>query len=110
MTYPELQVRVWRLASALQRAGIEAGDRVAFLCPNIPPMLEGHYAVPLINAVLVAINTRLSSDEICYILNHSGAKALCVDTELAKLIEPIKDRKSTRLNSSHSQISYAVFC
>src|SRR5262245_15351070 len=66
LTYPELLRRVWRLASALRAAGIEPGDRVAFLCPNIPPMLEAHYGVPLVNAVLVAINIRLSSDEICY--------------------------------------------
>jgi fatty-acyl-CoA synthase len=98
LTYPELLRRVWRLASALRGVGIEPGDRVAFLCPNIPPLLEGHYAVPLIGAVLVAINTRLSPDEICYILNHSGAKALVVDSELARLIEPIKGRlESTRL-------------
>jgi fatty-acyl-CoA synthase len=89
-TYPQLQTRVWRLASALRRAGVEPGDRVAILCPNIPPMLEAHYAVPLIGAVLVAINTRLSSDEICYILNHSGSRLLLVDTELATLIEPIR--------------------
>src|SRR5205823_3392071 len=91
-TYPQLQERVWRLASAMRRAGVRPGDRVAFLCPNIPPMLEAHYAVPLIGAILVAINTRLSPDEICYILNHSGSKALFVDSELAGLIEPIRGR------------------
>jgi fatty-acyl-CoA synthase len=91
-TYPQLQKRVWRLASALRKIGVESGDRVAILCPNIPPMLEAHYAVPLIGAVLVAINTRLSSDEICYILNHSGSKVLLVDTELGALIDPIADQ------------------
>lgn len=87
-TYPELQERVNRLASALLAAGIERGDRVAYLVPNIPPMLEGHFAVPLAGAILVAINTRLSAPEIAYILGHSGAKALVVDTELAHLVAP----------------------
>ena len=41
---------VHRLASALQGAGMQPGDRVAFLCPNIPPMLEAHYGVPMAGA------------------------------------------------------------
>jgi len=91
MTYPELNDRVHRLASALIAAGIEPGDRVAFLVPNIPAMLEGHFAVPLAGAILVAINTRLHPQEIAFILNHSGAKLLVVDSELARLVEPIRD-------------------
>src|SRR5690349_6904563 len=78
-SYPELAARVHRLASALRAAGIERGDRVAVLIPNIPPMLEAHFGVPLSGGVLVAINTRLSTDEIQYILTHSGAKGLIVD-------------------------------
>ncbi len=88
-TYPEMEERVNRLASALIAAGVQRGDRVAYLVPNIPPMLEGHFGVPLVGAILVAINTRLSSPEIRYILEHSGARVLVVDTELAPLIEPI---------------------
>jgi fatty-acyl-CoA synthase len=91
-TYPELEVRVNRLASALTKAGVERGDRVAFLVPNIPAMLEGHFAVPLVGAILVAINTRLSAPEVEYILDHSGASALVVDTELAHLVAPALER------------------
>ncbi|GIX47608.1 MAG: acyl-CoA synthetase [Candidatus Tectimicrobiota bacterium] len=89
-TYREFQQRVNRLATALQGVGVSKGDRVAFLCPNIPPMLEAHFGVPLAGAILVAINIRLSPDEIAYILNHSEAKVLCVDSELAHLIRPIR--------------------
>ena len=60
-TYPEMAERVNRLASALISAGVARGDRVAYLVPNIPAMLEGHFAVPLAGAILVAINTRLSA-------------------------------------------------
>jgi len=74
---------VGRLAGALRRAGIEPGDRVAFLAPNVPALLAAHFAVPMIRGVLVAINTRLSPAEVGYILNHSGAKLAFVDPELA---------------------------
>ena len=84
--------RVNRLASALQKAGVGKGDKVAFICPNINPMLEAHYAVPMIGAALVSVNIRLSAREIIYIVNHSDAKALFVDNEFASVVEPyIKD-------------------
>jgi fatty-acyl-CoA synthase len=74
---------VGRLAGALVRAGIEPGDRVAFLAPNVPALLVAHFAVPLVRGVLVAVNTRLSPAEVNYILNHSGAKIVFADPELA---------------------------
>ncbi len=58
-TYGDLEERVDRLASRLKDSGLEKGDRVAFLCPNTPPMLDAHFGVPLTGLVLVAINTRL---------------------------------------------------
>ncbi len=90
-TYQEFYDRAQMLASALKNEGIEKGDRVAFLSPNIPPLLEGHYGVPLAGAILVAINVRLAPQEILYILNHSGSKILFVDTAFYNLIEPIKN-------------------
>jgi fatty-acyl-CoA synthase len=88
-TYAGLKDRVLRLATALRRQGVEKGDKVAFLCPNIPPMLEAHYGVPLLSAVLVPINIRLSPQEISYILQDSGSKFLFVDTEFSGSVEPI---------------------
>ena len=88
-TYDELYARVNRLASALRKIGVAKGDKVAFLCPNTPPMLEAHYGVPMIGAALVSLNTRLSSRELSYIINHSDAKVLFVDNELAGLVKPI---------------------
>jgi len=81
-TYAELHERVNRLASALRDRGLERHDRVAALCPNVPALLELHHAVPAAGGVLVAINVRLSPDEIRYILEHSGARTLFVDAEL----------------------------
>ncbi|HEA68062.1 MAG TPA: long-chain-fatty-acid--CoA ligase [Desulfobacterales bacterium] len=88
-SYNEFFGRINRLASALLKIGIGKGDKVAFICPNTPPMLEAHFAVPMIGAVLVSINIRLSSQEILYIINHSDAKVLFVDNEFSGVVKPI---------------------
>lgn len=88
-TYQQFYARVKRLAWALLDAGIHKGDKVAILCPNIPQMLEAHFAVPMIGASLVPINTRLASAEISYILQHSNSKLLLVDSELGDLVAPV---------------------
>ena len=85
-TYADFNDRVNRLAGALRQAGVSRGDRVAFMLPNIPEMLEGHYGPMRLGAVLVAINIRLSAREIAYILNHSGAKVLVFDSEFADTV------------------------
>jgi fatty-acyl-CoA synthase len=89
LNYVELEERCNRLASALRDGGLEHHDRVAILAPNSPALLEAHYGVPLAGGVLVAMNTRLSSDEIEYILKDSGSKTLLVDAELKELVDPI---------------------
>jgi fatty-acyl-CoA synthase len=94
-TYPELRSRARRLASALAGVGVRKGDRVAVICPNIPAMLDAHYGIPLSGATMVPINTRLSSDEIAYILNHAGAKVLLIDTELAPTVERVLGQLET---------------
>ena len=88
-TYKEFYSRVNQLASALKSIGIQKGDKVAFICPNTPPMLEAHYAVPMIGAVLVSVNIRLASQEVCYIINHSESKAVFADNEFAGLVTPV---------------------
>jgi fatty-acyl-CoA synthase len=95
ITYGEFATQATRLARALQASGIAPGDRVAYLCPNLPETLLAHFAVPLAGAVLVAINTRLSSEEIRYILDHSGAKLLVVDSELTAVLEPVAGELAT---------------
>jgi len=86
-SYRELAERSWRLASALRSAGLAKGDRVAALLFNSPAMLEAHFGVPAAGGILVAVNNRLSGPEIGYILRHSGAKYLLLDTGLAAVAE-----------------------
>ena len=89
-TYGEFYARVNQLAGALKQAGVHRGDRVAFLVPNVPAMLEGHYGPLRLGAILVAINIRLSPREAAYILNHSGAKVLVFDAEFAPTVRAIQ--------------------
>src|SRR5208283_1486920 len=85
-TWSELQQRVHSFGSALQRAGVAPGDRVAVLARNGLLALEAHFAVPLIGAVLVMLNVRLQSGELATILNHSGAKILLGDDLVTPLL------------------------
>ncbi|WGF86412.1 acyl-CoA synthetase [Marinivivus vitaminiproducens] len=82
-SYAELFARCRRLASALAARGIGKGDTVAILAPNIPALLEAHYAVPMLGAVLNPLNTRLDAGALAFILNHGEARLLLVDRELA---------------------------
>ena len=94
-SYAELAGEAMRVALALRASGIEPGDRVAYLMPNLPEMLVAHFAVPLAGAVLVAINTRLSTEEVRYILDHSGAKLLVADAALAATVTPVAAELAT---------------
>jgi fatty-acyl-CoA synthase len=94
-SYARFGQEVERLAGALRRAGVAAGDWVAVLMPNTPIHLAVHFAAPLLQAPLVSINTRLAPAEIQYILEHSGAKILLVDPELVAPLDDIFPRVAT---------------
>ncbi|ANY87389.1 MULTISPECIES: acyl-CoA synthetase [Pseudomonas] len=79
--------RCRRLASALAGRGIGRGDTVAVMLPNIPAMLEAHFAVPMIGAVLNTLNVRLDAEAIAFMLQHGEAKVLITDREFHHVIE-----------------------
>ncbi len=111
-TYREFAERVNRLASQLRNNGMQKHDRVAFLCPNTPALLDAHFAVPAAGGILVAINMRLNSQEIGYILKHSGSTFLFVDAELYPMIEPLDTTgiQVVRIDDTDvSQDPYEVF-
>ena len=82
----ETYQRSRRLASALAGRGIGQGDTVAVMLPNIPAMLEAHFGVPMIGAVLNALNVRLDAEAIAFMLEHGEAKVLITDREFHKVI------------------------
>ncbi len=85
-TYREFGGRCRRLASALARRGVERGDTVAVMAPNIPAMLEAHYAVPALGAILNALNVRLDARTLAFCFDHGEAKVLITDPEFAPVI------------------------
>ena len=86
-TYAQYHARVSRLASGLQRMGIQPGDVVSTILPNVPSHAEAHFGVPACGAILNAINTRLDLDTVAYILEHAGARLALVDASLIELAE-----------------------
>jgi len=85
-TYAEFGRRARRLAAALRARDVGPGDTVAVLAPNTPPLLEAHYGVPLVGAVLNPLNVRLDAATIAFILEHGGAKVLIADTVFAATV------------------------
>jgi len=85
-TYARLLDRCVRLASALANLGVGRLDTVAIIASNIPEMIEAHFAVPMLGAVLNPLNTRLDAANIAFSLTHGGAKVLIVDGDYAPLV------------------------
>ncbi|HET7717213.1 MAG TPA: acyl-CoA synthetase [Bauldia sp.] len=75
-----------RLAAALRDLGIVRGSTVSVMLSNTPEMLEAHYAVPALGAVLNALNTRLDSRLIAWQMNHCEASVLITDREFSPVI------------------------
>ncbi len=92
-TYAELWSRSQKLAGALRERGVAAGDRVAVVSSNSHLLLESHYGVPLSGAVLVALNVRLTPDDLAWIVGHSGARVLLHDAPLEGCAREV-ERKS----------------
>ena len=94
VTYREYYERCLKLASALSNLGVQSGDVVATLIPNLPPQAEAHFGVPACGAVLNTINTRLDVDTVSYIFDHGGAKVVVVDTQFLGVVEAALDTMS----------------
>ena len=80
-TWEQTYTRCRKLASALAGRGIGKDDTVAVMLPNIPEMLELHFAVPMIGAVINTLNVRLDAEAISFMLQHGEAKVLIADRE-----------------------------
>lgn len=86
-TYAQYHARCSQLASALVKSGIQPGDVVATLIPNLPAQAEAHFGVPACGAVLNTINIRLDVGTLAYIFGHGGAKIVLVDVQFLEQAE-----------------------
>ncbi len=86
-SWRQVYERCMGVASALSKRGIKKGDTVAVMLPNIPEMLEVHFAIPMTGAVLNAINTRLDARVVAFILEHAEAKVLLTDREFSVVVK-----------------------
>ena len=98
-TWAQVRERSARLAAALRAAGVERGSTVSVMLPNTPEMVEAHYAVPALGAVLNTLNTRLDAALLAWQKNHCEARVLITDSEFAPLI----DKSLALLKSQHGR-------
>ena len=113
-TWAQVRERSARLAAALQSLGVGKGSTVSVMLPNTPEMVEVHYAVPALNAVLNALNTRLDADLIAWQMNHCEATVLITDTEFSptmgaalKKLRELHGRQVTVIDVSDSEYTGA---
>ena len=92
LSYAEFFDRCCRWAAALQRLGIQHGDRVAVIAPNTHGMLEAFYAVPQLGAIIVPLNYRLTPEDFVYLINHSGARVVCAHSDYLDAVDSIRAR------------------
>ena len=86
-TWAETYVRCRRLASALKKRGVGAGDTVAVMAPNVPAIYEAHFGVPMTGAVLNTLNIRLDAEAIAFQLAHGEAKVIITDREFSGVVK-----------------------
>ena len=79
--------RSMQLAHALLALGVQKGDTVTAMLANTPEMIESHFGVPAIGAVLNTLNTRLDAASLTYMLNHAQAKVVLIDREFSKVMQ-----------------------
>ena len=85
-SWAQLRERSARLAAALRALGVGRGSTVSVMLPNTPEMVEAHYAVPALNAVLNTLNTRLDAPLLAWQMNHCEAEVLITDREFSAAI------------------------
>jgi fatty-acyl-CoA synthase len=98
-TWAQTRERSARLAAALRSLGVGHGDTVSVMLPNTPEMVEVHYAVPALGAVLNTLNTRLDAALLAWQMNHCEAKVLITDREFS----PVMAQALAQLKSQHGR-------
>ncbi len=100
ISFSEMSQRVGYLAGALQNLGIRKGDRVAILAENSVEYIIYHYATCMIGGILLVLNTRLSDNELIWIVNQAEASTLVVDNKMCSHLPALTKETSIRLTIS----------
>lgn len=103
-TYAVFRERCERLAAALKKAGVQAGDRVAFLSFNTHQLVEGYYGVPMAGAVVMPLNVRLTAGELGAILQHSGARILFYEADFDPIAAELPVARRIRLDEEYEAL------
>ncbi|MCD0418344.1 acyl-CoA synthetase [Rubrivivax sp. JA1024] len=98
-TWAQVRERSARLAAALRALGVGRGTTVSVMLPNTPEMVEAHYAVPAVNAVLNTLNTRLDAPLLAWQMNHCETAVLITDREFG----PLMADALARLKAEHGR-------
>src|SRR5262245_21922564 len=94
-TFADVGERAGRLAAALQRLGVRAGDRVGTFCWNTQEHLEAYFAIPCMGAVLHTLNVRLFPEQLAYVANHAEDRVVLVDDSLVPVLARVRDQLET---------------
>ena len=111
-SYRDFYTRCRRLASALAGLGITREDTVSVMAANVPALLEAHYGVPMIGAVVNALNIRLDAETIAFILEHAETRVLLTDRAFSPVIEAALqkiDRNILVIDIDHPEIEEGKF-
>jgi fatty-acyl-CoA synthase len=100
-TYAEFGDRCERLAKALHRAGVQQGDRVAFLSFNNHQLIEGYYGAPMAGAVVMPLNVRLTAPELAVIIRHSGARVLFYEPDFEIIAAELPVDRKIRIGEEY---------
>jgi len=103
-TWAQTRTRSAQLAAALQAAGVARGSTVSVMLPNTPEMIEAHYAVPALNAVLNTLNTRLDAPLLAWQMNHCETQVLITDREFA----PVMANALALLREQHGRMPLVI--
>jgi acyl-CoA synthetase (AMP-forming)/AMP-acid ligase II len=107
LTYADLESRARGMALALEEMGTVPGDRVAIVSPNAARFLISFYGVSSYGRVLVPINFRLVTEEIQYIVDHSGASVLLVDPEMDEPLAKVTAKERIVLDGKQDTALFA---
>ena len=92
LTYGQFFERCDRWSAAFQKLGVSAGDRIAYIAPNVHAQLESFHSVLQIGAVLVPLNYRLTADDFAYLIRHSGSRIVCAHPDYVDAVDRVRSQ------------------